>query len=279
MKTNDDKNKLNDYKLVGYDCPLGCYPAPLTPIILVEENEYNAVYLDDDLTIHLDLIDLRSSHSIISEDKEFEQFDYSKHRLYAVSKKDIRFYEVANQLRFFRDLLLDKNFAPDDPFVRISLAEDIGDPYLLIRELGSCKKYLEEHHRELLPFFDKEKSRLHEIIQKLLKEQKSTPKKRAFVEIQYFRDLLSDKSFAHDDPFARISLAEYVEDPYLLYHELGSCKLYLQKYHPELLPSLEKEKAKFRENYPDFYRDKNRELMRSRVYIPINRERAILICA
>jgi hypothetical protein len=132
----------------------------------------------------------------------------------------------------------------------------------------------------LLPFFDKEKSRLHEIIQKLLKEQKPTPENRAFVQIQYFRDLLSDKSFAYDDPFARIHLAEYIEDPYLLYHELGSCKLYLQEYNPELLPFLEKEEAKFRENYPDFQLvDKNRERMRSRIYIASNRERATLICA
>lgn len=183
METNDNKHKLNDYKLVGYDCPLGCYPAPLTPIILTGEDEYNAVYLDDNLVCHRDPIDLRSSHSTISEeDKRFEKFDYRKDRLYAVSENDIRFYEVANQLKFFRDLLSNKEFACYDPFVRISLAEDIGDPYLLIHELGSCKDYLEEYHRELLPFFDKEESRLNEIIQKLLKEPKPTSENRAFVQ-------------------------------------------------------------------------------------------------
>jgi hypothetical protein len=253
MQTNDDKHKLNDYKLVGYDCPLGCYPAPLTPIILVGENEYKAVYLDDDLTCDLDSIDLRSSHSMISkDDKRFEEFDYCKDRLYAVSESDIRFYEVANQLKFFRDLLLNKEFARDDPFLRISLAEDIEDPYLLIHELGSCKKYLEESHRELLPFFGKEKTRIHEIIQKLLKEQKPIPKNRTFVEIQYFCDLLSDKSFAHDDPVARSSLAEYIEE-----------------YDTELLPFSKKEDAKFSESYPDFrFRDKNCEWMRGRIDIP-----------
>jgi|LakMenEpi03Aug12_release.lakeMendotaPanAssembly.Ray.scaffolds.fasta_scaffold348401_1 hypothetical protein len=198
---------MESFKVIGYVCPLGRYPSPITPIVEDDKGNYNAVYLSYDReNNNLDLITEpvrpNSKFSRLSDLPEHQknkfeqlQFDYRRQRLFAISEEDIK-------------------------------------PY------------------------DAEK------------------------EVSFFTQLLDDKDFFRDEPFVRISLAKGTQDSYLLYHELGSCKLYLQEYNPELLPFLEKEEAKFRENYPDFQLlDKNRERMRSRIYIASNRERATLICA
>jgi hypothetical protein len=147
------------YTTIGYDCPLGTYPSPAVPIICnLFNGQYKAVYLDDNLKIHTDPVLRKAKFSKLSITikKKLKEFDYRKHRLYAISESNVDFYETHKEKEFFIQLLEDKNFSKDNPFVRVSLAEETGEQYIFRRELQNYEQYLEKHDPNLLPFWNEE---------------------------------------------------------------------------------------------------------------------------
>ena len=140
-----EEEKKENSILVGYDCPLGSYPAPLVPIIC-ENDKYKAVYLDEDLQLHTHPV-VSTNFSNLSDceesiKKKLEKFDYCRHRLFAISESDIEFYEIKLEKSFFINLLSDDNFSENNPFVRVSLAEATGYNSLLRRELKNYEQYI-----------------------------------------------------------------------------------------------------------------------------------------
>ncbi|WP_187308280.1 GUN4 domain-containing protein, partial [Nostoc cycadae] len=198
-----------NYKLVGYDCPLGNYPSPAVPIVYDSNNKHKAVYLeyqDDNLKVYIDSVVETASFFKLSDcDKnireKLKKFDYRKHRLYALSKSNVDFYEIEDETYFFIKLLIDSNFAKDNPLTRVSLAEGTGIKDLLNRELQNYEHYLQEHKRNWLKFWEQEKNAFREKIQqaedisKILDKIPVTGEKASEVGVNYtnLRNLLRDK--------------------------------------------------------------------------------------
>jgi Double-GTPase 2 len=159
-----------NYKLVGYDCPLGSYPSPAVPIVCDYNNKYKAVYLDDNLKLCIDSVVetasfFRLSDCDINAKKKLEIFDYRKHRLYALSEDNVECYKVEDEIAFFVGLLRDSNFSKDNLLVRVSLAEATGKKDLLDRELQNYEQYLQEHKPNWLNFWYEEKKAFNEKFQ------------------------------------------------------------------------------------------------------------------
>lgn len=160
------------FELVGYDRPLGRYPSPARPIVknpsYTNDIEYLAVYLDDDLQMDSEPVHPKSKFIKLSPTQKqkfnLNNFDCRKHRLFAVSKSVIRFYNPLYEKCFFGGLLSDEDFSREDPFFRISLAKEVRDQSLLNRELDSAEQYLRQKNDEdLLWFLEREKSKLQEL--------------------------------------------------------------------------------------------------------------------
>jgi hypothetical protein len=201
-----------NYKLVGYDCPLGSYPSPAVPIVYDSNNKYKAVYLDDFLKVYIDSVVetasfFRLSDCDINAKKKLEKFDYRKHRLYALSKSNVEFYEIEDETYFFVKLLIDSNFSKDNLLTRVLLAEATGIKDLLNRELQNYEQYLQEHKRNWLKFFEQEKNAFREKIQqaedisKILAQIPTTGEKASEVGVDYtkLRNLLQNKNFLEAD--------------------------------------------------------------------------------
>jgi hypothetical protein len=163
------KEKL-EFKLVGYDCPIGRYPSPATPIVdnprYNDDNDrYMAVYLDDDWQVDTEPVPANSKFIKLSpaQNKKLGlgKFDCHKQRLFAVSENDIRPYQVQREKLFFGGLLSDENFSREDPFFRISLAEEIKDQNLIEEELVAGEQYIDENKPELKWLLDEERLRLN----------------------------------------------------------------------------------------------------------------------
>jgi hypothetical protein len=160
-------------ELVGYVCPIGRYPSPAIPIVdnphYNDDNDrYLAVYLDKigsktDETVHTKSKFVKLSSS---QKKELVNFNCLKERLFAVSKSDICSYpyQVEAEREFFEKLLKDRNFSREDPFFRISLAEEVGKLDLLKTELYSCAQYIDQNDPDFMWL-------LNEEILRLLKEK------------------------------------------------------------------------------------------------------------
>lgn len=140
--------------LIGYDCPAGSYPSSVVPIVLdKKEGCYQAVYLDDNLAVTREPVNLGSSLIYFKDLEEstrssLQSFDFLTHRLFAISKHDIRFYYPQDETIFFTNLLKDRNFAKDNPFVRLSLAECIENTEIFYKELETCDHYIQSNYPE-----------------------------------------------------------------------------------------------------------------------------------
>ncbi|MFS0519084.1 GUN4 domain-containing protein [Nostoc sp. UIC 10607] len=213
-----------NYKLVGYDCPLGSYPSPAVPIVYDSNNKHKAVYLDDNLKVYIDSVVETASFFRLSDcdknaRKKLKKFDYRKHRLYALSKSNVDFYEIEDETYFFVKLLIDSNFCKDNPLTRVSLAEATGIKDLLNRELQNYEQYLQEHKRNWLKFWEQEKNTFREKIQqaedisKILNKIPTTGEKASEVEVDYtnLRNLLQNKNFLEADKETAILMLQLLQ--------------------------------------------------------------------
>jgi hypothetical protein len=132
------------FHLLGYDNPLGHYPAPvvpvglladkstpITPLVAVYSNEQGSSFVV--LKYNADFVALDARALEILED-----FDPNQHRLFALNKRDIKFYPVENEQRVFLQLLKQKFFATQQPFLRLALAKVVNNVNILQRELTIC---------------------------------------------------------------------------------------------------------------------------------------------
>lgn len=139
-------SQISDFEIIGYDCPMSIYPASAVPIVITQPGKRGAVYLDDNYDLQVTPI-VDEMNVIEFSDIQKDQlagFDYRRHRLFAMSVNDIRFYEVADEAIFFTKILSDKNFSQEDPFVRAHFAEATKNKKIIIKERIICKRYLKE---------------------------------------------------------------------------------------------------------------------------------------
>ncbi len=135
----------NTFELLGFSNPLDDYPSPIVPIGRLN-GQLVAVYTTmKDGVSHVT--------ETLSEEAAFDRltpelkdalggFDYLFDNLYAVTSTDVRKYHVADQKEFFLSLLADDNFAPDNPFARLSIAQPTGEPAIILAEIKKCYKGL-----------------------------------------------------------------------------------------------------------------------------------------
>ena len=71
-------------------------------------------------------------------------FDYSRQTLFATDEKRVEAYAVVREEEFFRRLLNDPNFSPENPLFGLTLAEATGEPAAVRREVASCVQYLQD---------------------------------------------------------------------------------------------------------------------------------------
>jgi hypothetical protein len=130
--------KQGEFALLGYDNPLGRYPAPVVPVGRMG-GELVAVYADDEspsyITLEGDVQYLKFDARTL---KHFVDFDPQLDRLFAISSNDVRHYLIKGEKTFFSKLLKQESFTYDNPFLSLSLAKATNDSKLIVWELMSC---------------------------------------------------------------------------------------------------------------------------------------------
>lgn len=138
------------FVLLGYDNPLGRFPAPVVPVGLLGD-ELVAVYAGDESPSHITLeggaqyfkFDVKKLNS-------FVDFDPRLHQLFAISTSDIRRYLIKGERKFFSKLLKQESFSYNNPFLRLSLAKATSDYRLIVWELASSILWMPESTPELV---------------------------------------------------------------------------------------------------------------------------------
>lgn len=174
--------KPSNFELLGHDCPLGRYPAPVVPIGR-KNNQLVAVYLDysaeskpslspineDSVFVNYggklkeSLFTFDSSKDQLFAISENYTFDSSKDRLFAISENKIVSYKSSDENALFKSLLKDHKFSETDPFFRLSLAKLTRNIELITSELKKCGKFLisGKYSQDLAKsWYEKEKDKL-----------------------------------------------------------------------------------------------------------------------
>jgi hypothetical protein len=130
--------KQGGFALLGYDNPLGRYPAPVVPVGRLGD-ELVAVYAGDEspsyLTLEGDTQYLKFDARTL---KHFVDFDPQLNQLFAISSNDVRRYLIKDEKKFFSKLLKQESFTYDNPFLSLSLAKATNDSKIIVWELTSC---------------------------------------------------------------------------------------------------------------------------------------------
>ena len=164
--------KIN-YKLVGYLCPLRGYPSPAVPIIRNLFGKYKAVYLicnNDNLELQTEPVVATADFFRLSDceksiKKKLKKFDYSKHRLFAISESNVDFYEPKDETYFFIKLLIDKNFSKEESLVRVLLAKATGVRDFFDRESLIYEQYLQDNYPSEVEFWNEDKKAIDNKLQ------------------------------------------------------------------------------------------------------------------
>jgi hypothetical protein len=159
--------ELINLHLIGYDSPFGHYPSLLVPIIRDQEGKYGAVYLNENLEVCVDDISSKSEFSRIKDldpvvQEQLKEFDYKRHKLFALSETQLKIYPAEEEKEFFKILLTkEETLLECDPFIRLSFAELTGDREIWSLELLRCDQYIHAHLPDSLPVWkiDSEKIR------------------------------------------------------------------------------------------------------------------------
>ncbi|NES80990.1 MAG: hypothetical protein F6K10_06055 [Moorea sp. SIO2B7] len=179
------KNRLFEFK--GQDTPFGDYPAPMVPIgyhkgylaavypeskdePFMKLEDYNTYTKQDD-TIYFSyscndeqFLKKRKSTPQQSEDINF---DYREHRLFALSENLVICYSVEEEKEFFQNLLEDKEFSQENPFLRRSLAKLTEDVKTIQQELIHCVQFFNKNTDDaqtmISDWYEDEKEKLESI--------------------------------------------------------------------------------------------------------------------
>ncbi len=114
---------MDDFVLLGHDCPYGRYPAPVIPIgrlngILV------AVYPIGTGGLVADPIEEQAEYVRHNADlsRKLAGFDSCSHRLFASAPDDVEYYPASREQELFGKLLNDLNFHTADRRFRLMFA-------------------------------------------------------------------------------------------------------------------------------------------------------------
>ncbi|HYG79698.1 MAG TPA: HU family DNA-binding protein [Pyrinomonadaceae bacterium] len=69
-------------------------------------------------------------------------FDHRSHRLFALSERNVEYYPIRSECRYFQQLLERPSLKHESPFFRLSLAKGTQRPELIVREIIPCLKDL-----------------------------------------------------------------------------------------------------------------------------------------
>jgi hypothetical protein len=134
--------KQNKFILLGYDNPLGRYPAPVVPVGLLGD-ELVAVYPGNESPTYVALEqDVKYIKVDTATQDSLAEFDPQLHRLFAADRNNAQCYRVNDEKNFFLRLLKQQSFSSNNPFLRLSLATVTCDTKLIVRELSSCVAWM-----------------------------------------------------------------------------------------------------------------------------------------
>lgn len=152
-----------------------------------------AVFLDNGVTfeeVAQNVEFVSHSHSINS---KLISFDYEKDLLFGVSAEDVRCFPLSEKSRFYKELLADSEFARQSPFLRLSLAKEIGISQLVRSEFLKCAISLYNKQAEFaIAWYELERNRF------LQQFRDSLPSKRLPKTIEEF--ITSNKKQVYEYP-------------------------------------------------------------------------------
>lgn len=138
------------FALLGYDNPLGRYPAPVVPVGRLDGRlvaAYSGAQSPSYLALEDDVEYVKFDGAARG---KLAAFDPHVHRLFAFGEWDVRLYPIAREGEVFSEFLNQKNFSGCNPFLRLSLAKVTNDSRLIIRELRSCVLWMHNSAPALL---------------------------------------------------------------------------------------------------------------------------------
>lgn len=129
---------MTTFQLVGHDCPLGRYPAPVVPIGRQDDKLFVAYWGGAGSV--LEPIDEAARFEAYSAEllDKLGAFDPDKDHLFALSPTEVEKYPQAEEDTFFRRLLAREDFSGDNPFLRLTMAESTKDAALILSEMRRC---------------------------------------------------------------------------------------------------------------------------------------------
>ena len=155
---------MNRFELLGHDCPLGSYPAPVVPIGL-HNKKIVAVYPNGRGIDFVEVDD--DARYIIHKDYVRESlwgFNPNTERLFGMSEDNIIKYLVDRETDFFLALLKDQSFSGSNPFLRLSLAKATKSNIDIERELRNCLNSLLGGSDEFLEsWYSAQRKAIHQI--------------------------------------------------------------------------------------------------------------------
>lgn len=129
----------SSFKLIGHINQLGHYPAPVVPVVEGPHGRC-AVFLSD-VAKEPEFISLETGDSFVEHKALADgvNFDHRRDRLFAHDESHVVGYRVADEEGFFAGLLSDATFA-GSPFLRLSLARQLGAHDRILREAQACAR-------------------------------------------------------------------------------------------------------------------------------------------
>lgn len=124
--------------IIGYDNPIGTYPAPVVlkgrlpngTIVIIHTT------LDGQKTIEPIISDTQVEHEL-----RIPNFRWRTLNIFAFAPDEIQIYTDQEREQFFSDLLSDQDFSARNPHIRYALAKVIGDQTQIAREMERCREF------------------------------------------------------------------------------------------------------------------------------------------
>jgi hypothetical protein len=150
------------FELLGHDCPLAQYPAPVAPVGRLD-GELVCLFANPDGSVTWEIIPEESNY--VSHDgvlaETLAKFDFLHDRLFAFSAESVVLYSFGRELSFFEQLLSERGFSAENPFVRLALAKRVGTHDAFLREIRRCVKYLQNRSPNfLLRWYEAERAEI-----------------------------------------------------------------------------------------------------------------------
>jgi DNA-binding NarL/FixJ family response regulator len=139
------------FHLLGHDCPLGTYPAPVVPVGRLGD-KLVAIYAT---TSGAEVVEVAPDAHFTLHDSDTEDvlrnFSHRNQRLFAYDANHVVAYNVSQEHEFYARVLSNPSDEIRNPFLRLALAKATRDAGVVRRELTDCAKYLAASAPDLVP--------------------------------------------------------------------------------------------------------------------------------